>query len=55
MLKARPASGITTFRVSYLQAFYFSLEAENEVFHVAAVQALLALFFGCCGAFGTAA
>ena len=32
--------------VTYLQAFYFSLEPENKVLRVPAVQALLALLFG---------
>ena len=30
---------------TYLQAFYFSLEPENVVFHVAAVETILPLFF----------
>ena len=33
-------------RSTYLQAFYFSLESENVVFHIAAVKAVLALLFG---------
>ena len=32
-------------RVSYLQAFYFSLKTEDKVFHVTAVEALFALLF----------
>lgn len=36
---------------TYLQAFYFSLEAKDEVFHVAAVEALLPLLFWCRRAF----
>ena len=33
-------------RSTYLQAFYFSLESENVVFHIAAVKAVLSLLFG---------
>ena len=31
--------------ITYLQPFYFTLESVDVVFHVATVQALLALFF----------
>ena len=33
-------------RSTYLQAFYFSLESENVVFHIAAIEAVLSLLFG---------
>ena len=33
--------------VTYLQAFYFSLETMNVVFHIAAIEAFLALLFRC--------
>ena len=37
--------------VTYLQAFYFSLETMNVVFHIAAIEAFLALFLRCGWAF----
>ena len=39
------------FDVTYLQAFYFSLETMNVVFHIAAVEAFLALLLRCGWAF----
>ena len=38
---------------TYLQAFYFSLESKNEVFHIAAVKAVLPLLFWGRWALGT--
>ena len=38
---------LVIFRVSYLQAFYFSLKTKDEIFHVAAVEALFALLLRC--------
>ena len=42
-----PACNHHSLDVTYLQAFYFSLETMNVVFHVAAVEAFLALLLRC--------